>query len=70
MANRQVLTWPDRRLRNKSVEVEKFDSDLLATVKDMYDTLNVQSGAGLAAPQINVFQRVVQVEKSCLRRMN
>ncbi len=36
-----------------------FDETLVKLVGDMYDTLNVVNGAGLAAPQIGVLERVI-----------
>ena len=61
---RKVLHWPDYRLKQISEPVLEFDVNLHALVKDMYDTLNVTMGAGLAAPQINVHKRVVLIRCS------
>ena len=47
-------------LREKSRPVENPGSpELLALVADMKETMAAQDGAGLAAPQIGVSQRVV-----------
>jgi peptide deformylase len=59
MANCSVLKFPDSRLKLKSQPVVTFDGDLRSLVGDMLDTLDVQMGAGLAAPQIGMRQRVV-----------
>lgn len=50
----------DPRLLERSHEVERFDTpELHALLVDMQDTMAALSGAGLAAPQIGVQQRVV-----------
>lgn len=50
----------DPRLLERSREVERFDTpELHALLVDMHDTMAALSGAGLAAPQIGVHQRVV-----------
>jgi len=62
MTARNIVTWPDRRLCRPSDPVVSFDEVLLGLVGDMRDTLNVAFGAGLAAPQIGVSQRVVIIK--------
>lgn len=59
MANQRVLQYPDPTLYQTSSPVEKFDDSLQQLVGDMVDTLEVQGGAGLAAPQIGIGQRVL-----------
>jgi peptide deformylase len=50
----------DPRLLERSREVQAFDTaELHALLQDMQDTMQALSGAGLAAPQIGVQQRVV-----------
>ena len=50
----------DPRLLEKSAPVERFDTpELHALLADMRDTMAHLNGAGLAAPQIGVLQRVV-----------
>jgi peptide deformylase len=50
----------DPRLLARSREVQAFDTaELHALLQDMQDTMQALSGAGLAAPQIGVQQRVV-----------
>ena len=47
-------------LREKAKPVEKTaTAELRALIADMKDTMNAQEGAGLAAPQIGVSERVV-----------
>ena len=49
-------------LRQRSAEVKNFDKNLAALLDDMKETVRAESGAGLAAPQIGVLQRVVVVD--------
>ena len=56
---RPVLQWPSPELKRISDTVEVFGDELQSIVKDLYDTVNVKFGAGLAAPQIGITKRVV-----------
>lgn len=60
MAVRTVLKMGDPRLYRKAEPVETFDTpELERLIADMFDTMAAYNGAGLAAPQIGVSQRVV-----------
>ena len=60
MAAREVLRMGHPVLRERSKPVEAFGTpELLELVADMKDTMAAKHGAGLAAPQIGVAQRVV-----------
>jgi peptide deformylase len=60
MAIRNVLRMGDPRLLERSREIERFGTaELDALIRDMRDTMSALNGAGLAAPQIGVLQRVV-----------
>ena len=51
----EILTIPDKRLKQKSSNVENFDKDLAKMVKDMFETLySSGNGIGLAAPQVGI----------------
>jgi peptide deformylase len=57
---RTVLKMGDPRLLQRSVEVDPLDTGVLQPLlDDMWDTMAAENGAGLAAPQIGVMQRVV-----------
>jgi len=62
MAFRKILVWPNPALKKKSEPVTSFDDSLKSLVLDLYDTLNVASGVGIAAPQIGIHQRVVLID--------
>ena len=60
MAIRQVLRLGDPRLLQPASEVTGFNQpELDVLIKDMFDTMKAEDGAGLAAPQIGVGLRVV-----------
>ena len=58
MAIREVVTFPDPILKQRCAEVESFDAELRKLVDDMFDTLAVADGIGLAANQVGVSKRV------------
>ena len=62
MAFRNILSWPNPALKKKSDLVVEFGPDLKSLATDLYDTLNVVTGVGLAAPQIGVHKRCIIVD--------
>ncbi|MCC7448482.1 MAG: peptide deformylase [Anaerolineae bacterium] len=63
MAVRKILKYPhdEARLRKKSAEVKRLDTDIKKLIGDLKDTLATQPGAGLAAPQVGIYKRVALV---------
>jgi peptide deformylase len=61
---REILIWPDPRLREKAREVTQVDDSIRALVSDMFETMYASNGVGLAATQIGVAQRVIVVDTS------
>ncbi|MBT5031765.1 MAG: peptide deformylase [Proteobacteria bacterium] len=60
MAVREVLRMGNPILLEKAIQVMRFDTpELHDLVSDLFDTMVAENGAGLAAPQIGVLQRVV-----------
>lgn len=60
MAIRPVLRLGDPRLLQVAGKVTGFNNPALdALIEDMFDTMEAEDGAGLAAPQIGVNLRVV-----------
>jgi len=60
MAVREVLRMGHPVLREKAKPVEAFGTpELRALFEDMKETMAAKNGAGLAAPQIGVSQRIV-----------
>ena len=64
MALREILTEPNKILRQKSLAVEKVDKDLQKLMDDMLETMYAAPGIGLAAIQVGVPKRVVVLDIS------
>ena len=65
MAKKDILLYPDLRLKEISNKVKNFDNELLNFIQDLEDTLGVGPGAvGIAAPQIGHAIRAVIVDVS------
>jgi len=62
MAVREIVTLPDPVLRRKARKVSDFGPELQAIIDDMVETMREAPGVGLAAPQVNVSERVIVVE--------
>ncbi len=58
---REVITYPDKRLWQKSKPVTNFDANLHTLLDDMYDTMMDKEGIGLAAIQVAVPQNVLVI---------
>lgn len=62
MAIRDILHYPDPRLRTVAKPVDTVDDAIRALVDDMFETMYEAPGIGLAATQIDVHQRVVVMD--------
>lgn len=62
MPIREIITIPHPMLKRKAREVTQFDDKLQALIDDMVETMRAAPGVGLAAPQVNVAERVIVVE--------
>jgi peptide deformylase len=62
MALREVIKLPHPTLRRSAHKVEKYDKDLQKLIDDMIQTMRDEPGVGLAAPQVNISQRLIVVE--------
>ena len=58
---RRILTHPHEALRRKARPVERFGPSLVALGDDLLATLYACGGLGIAAPQVDVGQRVIVV---------
>ncbi|MBE0491541.1 MAG: peptide deformylase [Sulfurospirillum sp.] len=56
---REILVYPDKRLRQKSRDVIAFDGQLHTLLDDMKETMYASEGIGLAAIQIGVAENVL-----------
>jgi peptide deformylase len=64
---RQILHYPDPRLRRKAEPVTEMTDEVRALIADMAETMYEAPGIGLAAIQIGVTQRVVVIDVSDTR---
>ncbi len=62
MATREIITIGHPTLRQKARKVTKFGPELRQLIDDMIQTMREAPGVGLAAPQVNVGERVIVVE--------
>lgn len=62
MAIRKIITTENPILRQKAKKVHHFDPSLPKLVEDMFETMRVADGVGLAAPQIAQSIRVFVAE--------
>lgn len=67
MAILQILHFPDPRLRKISTPVIDIDDRVRTLVDDMFTTMYYAPGVGLAAPQVNVHERIIVIDASELK---
>ena len=56
---KDIVIYPDKRLKQVSLEVTEFNEELHQLLEDMYDTMLSKKGVGLASIQIGVPKRVL-----------
>jgi len=56
---RDIVIYPDKRLKLISKEVTEFNEELHTLLDDMYDTMVNKKGVGLAAIQVGVALRAL-----------
>ncbi len=64
MAILPILHFPDPRLHNPSRPVEQVTDATRALIDDMFETMYDAPGIGLAAPQVNIFERIMVIDVS------
>lgn len=57
-----IVTLPDKILRNRTQPVTNFDDDLQQLIDDMIETMREAPGVGLAAPQIGRSLKLTVIE--------
>ncbi|MDM5272603.1 peptide deformylase [Sulfurovum sp. zt1-1] len=60
---REIVVYPDKRLKLVSKEVETFNGALHDLLDDMYDTMIQSNGVGLAAIQVGIDQRILIINE-------
>ena len=56
---KEIVVYPDKRLKLISKEIKVFDGALHDLLDDMYDTMRAKNGVGLAAIQVGVDLRAL-----------
>lgn len=64
MAILDILHYPDKRLRSVAKPVDKVDDAIKKLVHDMFETMYLAPGIGLAATQVDVHQQVIVIDLS------
>ena len=62
MTIKPIIYLPDPILRQKSVAVERVDSELESFIQDMIETMYDAPGIGLAAVQVGVPRRLLVID--------
>jgi peptide deformylase len=62
MAVLDIVTYPNKILKQISKPVERFDNELHKLLDDMYETMIVKNGVGLAAIQVAVPLRALIID--------
>ncbi len=60
----EVVKWPDPVLAQRGEEVTAFDDELRQLVEEMFESMYVAQGIGLAAPQISISKRITVIDVS------
>ncbi|ELA09154.1 peptide deformylase [Moraxella macacae 0408225] len=64
MSIRNILSYPDPRLRTIAKPVESFDVNLQTLIDDMFQTMYAAKGVGLAATQIDEHIQLIVMDLS------
>lgn len=65
MAVLPILTYPDERLKQVSIDVDVVDDRVRRFIIDLEETMRAgPGGVGIAAPQVGEFRRIVIVDVS------
>ena len=62
MALREVLKFPDKRLREASQPITEISDEIRTLAEDMLEVMYDEPGIGLAAPQVDEFFRLIVVD--------
>jgi len=62
MAILEIKEYDEPVLREKALPVEEITPEILNLIKDMAETMYIDSGVGLAAPQVGISKRIILVD--------
>lgn len=58
----EILTYPDTRLRQPSVELKDFNDEIKEFINDLINTMYVEDGIGLAAIQVGRPEKIFVID--------
>ena len=58
----QILTAPDKILRQKALPISAVDAQVQTIMQDMLETMYFGSGIGLAANQVGILKRIIVID--------
>ena len=64
MAVREIISWPDPRLKVPALAPVAFDAELRRLAEDLLDTMRGAPGVGITGPHVGVPVRLVVLETS------
>jgi peptide deformylase len=64
MAQLEILTFPDPRLRTPAAKVKAVDDRVRQIIDDMFETMYAAPGVGLAATQVNIHEQIIVIDVS------
>ena len=64
MSIKEIITVPDEILKKVSKPIEKFGTNEMKLINDLFDTMYNSNGIGLAAVQVGILKRVLVVDVS------
>src|SRR4030067_1074446 len=64
MAVLEIRKYPEKVLKEKTLPVKEFNSELQKLIDDMIETMYAAPGVGLAANQVGVSKQVVVIDVS------
>ncbi|MDM8534475.1 peptide deformylase [Clostridiaceae bacterium HSG29] len=62
MALRSIRVVEDPILRKKTREVKEINEKIKTIVEDMIETMYIEKGVGLAAPQVGILKRIFVID--------
>ena len=62
MAVRQIIRFPDPRLRRRAEPIVEIDEEIRALAADLTETMHAAPGIGITAPHIGDLRRLVVIQ--------
>ncbi|MEO0144245.1 MAG: peptide deformylase [candidate division WOR-3 bacterium] len=59
---RKILIYPDKFLRQKTIEIKEFNFEVLQLALDLIDTMRAYEGLGISANQVGEIHRLCAID--------